>query len=240
MIPNEPDFLNYQKIGNMSFTGPYDFPRIKGMRLKHPDDVKLLGFNYATNPKTADKEQLWVHFFLPDYRFQQVWNNPQKYIDCFKQYKGIVSPDFSCYIGMPKAMQIFNVYRMAFLTAYYQRYGVKVLPSVTWGEEDTYDWVFEWIPKGSAVVCSTVGCMQNKDSTREFLKGYEKMCEIIEPSDIIVYGKVIPEMNTIYPDFHRVPSLMEQRKQSSLWRAPKSWGNIQQADVKKIEYRDVV
>ena len=45
MTKNEPDFLNFLKARNMTFMGEYDFPKIKGMRLKHPDDVKLLGFD---------------------------------------------------------------------------------------------------------------------------------------------------------------------------------------------------
>lgn len=235
MIPNEPDFLNFQKIQNMKFMGEYDFPKIKGIKLKHPENVNLLGFNYATNPKTKDKEKLWVHFFLPDYRFQQVWNHPEKYIEIFRQYKGICSPDFSCYVGMPKAMQIFNVYRMAFLTAYYQRYGIHVLPSVTWGEPETYDWCFSWIPKGSAVVCSTVGCMQNKDSTRYFLEGYEEMCKRIEPSSVVIYGKAIPEMKQYSPEFYRVPSMMELRRETVLWKQPKNWGEIAKAPDLELE-----
>lgn len=238
MIPNEPDFLNYLKIKNMELMGPYGLPRVRGVRIKHPEDVKLLGFNYATNPKTKDKEKQWVHFFLPDYRFQQVWNHPDNYIDIFKQYKGICSPDFSCYVGMPKAMQIFNVYRMAFLSAYYERYGIKVLPSVTWGEPDTFDWCFDWVPKKSAIVVSTVGCMQNKDVYREFLKGYEKMCKIVDPYQVIVYGKATPEMGDIGPEFTRVPSMMEQRKQTALWKQPKNWGEILEADVPRLEEKE--
>lgn len=239
MVLNEPDFLNYRKIQNMKLVGEYGFPKMQGVRLKHPEDVKLLGFNYATNPKTKDKDKQWVHFFLPDYRFQQVWNNPQNYIACFKQYKGICSPDFSCYIGMPRAMQIFNVYRMAFLSAYYEREGIKVIPSVTWGEPDTYSWCFEWIPKGSAVVVSTVGCMQNKHATHEFLKGYEKMLEIVNPYQVILYGHVSKDVEEMYPTYVRVPDLMEVRKQTALWRQPSNWDMIMQADtsVKRLEVK---
>lgn len=240
MIPNEPDFLNYLKIRDMKLLGPYGFPKVKGVRLKHPDDVKLLGFNYATNPKTKDKEKKWVHFFLPDYRFQQVWNNPARYIDTFRQYKGICSPDFSCYVGMPKAMQIFNVYRMAFLSAYFERYGIKVLPSVTWGEPDTFSWCFDWVPKRSAVVVSTVGCMQNKQVTQEFLKGYEKMLEVVEPYQVILYGKVSDDIKAMYPDYVRVPDFMELRKQTALWKQPKHWGEILEAtdNLPKLEEKN--
>lgn len=235
MVVGESDFLNYLKIQDMDLLGPYGFPRVKGVRLRHPEDVRLLGFNYATNKKTEDKDKQWVHFFLPDYRFQQVWNHPENYIELFKQYKGICSPDFSCYIGMPKAMQIFNVYRMAFLSAYYERYGIKVLPSVTWGEEDTYDWVFSWIPKGSAVVVSTVGCVQNKKATAEFLKGYEKMLEVVDPYQVILYGHVNDDIVRVYPNYVRVPDLMEMRKATALWKQPEHWGEIMELKNPQIE-----
>lgn len=231
MIPNEPDFLNYKKLDGMTLLGEYGFPKIKGIKLKHPEDMKLLGFNYCTAKRITNRDSQWVHFFIPDYRFQQVWNNPQKYIDLFKQYKGICSPDFSVYYGMPKAMQIFNIYRSAFLTAYYQQYGIKVLPSVTWGEPDTYKWVWSYIPKGSAIIVSTVGCMQNKQSTIEFLKGYEKCCETIEPNSVIIYGKVTSDIRGITPEIYRVPSFMEQRRDTVFQKAPK----IDTAATPKIE-----
>ena len=234
MVLNEPDFLNYMKIQDMELVGKYGFPKVKGVRLKHPDRTRLLGFNYATNPNTKQKDKQWVHFFLPDYRFQQVWNQPHRYISVFKQYKGICSPDFSCYIGMPKAMQLFNVYRMAFLSAFYEREGIKVLPSVTWGEPNTYSWCFDWVPKGSAVVVSTVGCMQNKKATTEFLRGYEKMLEVVNPYQVIIYGKISNEVEEIYPEYVRVPDLMEIRKQTALWRQPDNWGKIMQAEQPKL------
>ncbi len=58
MTKNEPDFLNFLKVRGMELQGEFGFPKIKGMRLKHPEDVKLLGFNYATNPSTKDKVKL--------------------------------------------------------------------------------------------------------------------------------------------------------------------------------------
>lgn len=215
MVKNEPDFLNFLKVRSMELLGEYGFPKIRGIHLKHPEDVKLLGFNYATNPKTEDKDKLWVHFYLPDYRFQQVWNNPQRYVEIFKQYRGIVSPDFSVYVGMPKAMQLFQVYRMAFMTAYYQQYGIKVIPSVTWAEPDTFDWCFSWIPRGSAVVVSTVGCVQNKSARKGFLYGFEEMLKRVEPSEIVFYGHEIPEATQMWGgELYRVPDLMEVRKKT--------------------------
>lgn len=214
MTTNEPDFLNYRKVLelNTEFSEKYDFPLMKGIRFKNLKNPELIGFNYATNPDTEDKEKKIVHFFLPDYRFQQVWNNPDKYLPIFEQYKAILSPDFSVYTNMPRAMQIFNVYRMAFLSAYYQSKGIRVIPSLTWGDENTYDFCFDWVPHGSAVCISSVGCMQNKESTRLFLKGMEKALEVVEPAQVILYGKATKEVYDLFPELVRVPSFMEERK----------------------------
>ena len=218
MTTNEPDFLNYQKTieSGIELAGEYDFPVVKGIKFKALKNPQLIGFNYATNHATEDKEKKIVHFFLPDYRFQQVWNNPDKYIPIFEQYKAILSPDFSVYTDMPRAMQIFNIYRMAWMSAYYQKQGIKVIPSLTWGAEDTYDFCFDWVPRGSAVCVSSVGCMQNKESTRLFLKGFEKAIEVVEPAQVVLYGKATKEVMDICPDLVRVPSFMEERK-SERW-----------------------
>lgn len=230
MVKNESDFLNFNKQLNMNLLGKYGFPEVKGIKIRHPEDIKMLGFNYATNPETKDKEKQWVHFFLPDCRFQQVWNNPDAYIDCFKQYKGIVTPNFSMYTSMPLSMQIFNCYRQAFMCAYYQQHDIKVLPAPCWVDEYSYDWCFDWVPKNSAVVISTVGCLQNRESYRLFLKGYEKMCEVCEPFQVIVYGHVPKELSTITPEYYRHPDFMEIRCKTALWKQPKEWDKMVEVD----------
>lgn len=218
MVNNEPDFLNWRKTENMELVGEFGFPKVKGIRLKHPDDTHFIGFNYATNSKTTDKEKQWIHFFLPDYRFTQVWNNPDRYIDVFKQYKGILTPDFSVYVGMSKAMQIWNVYRNSWLQAYYQQFGIKSIPSLTWADESTYDFCFDWVPKHSAVCISTVGCMQNREAYRLFIKGYDKALEVCEPSQVILYGTAKDEVIKMYPEANVVPSFITERKRQIIFK----------------------
>ena len=116
MTTNEPDFLNYMKTieSGIELAGAYDFPVVKGIKFKKLKSPELIGFNYATNPATEDKEKKIVHFFLPDYRFQQVWNNPDKYMDHLKCFHSVTMPDFSIATGnsgMPFALNIYNKYR---------------------------------------------------------------------------------------------------------------------------------
>ena len=44
---------------------------------------KLIGFNYA---KTSKEKNAGIHFYLDDYQFERVWNNPDDYVDILTQY----------------------------------------------------------------------------------------------------------------------------------------------------------
>ena len=71
-----------------------------------PDD--LIGFNYA---KSSENKACGIHFYVDDYQFERVWNDPEKYVDILREYQCILSPDFSLYMDIPKAVQIWNHYR---------------------------------------------------------------------------------------------------------------------------------
>lgn len=214
MTTNEPDFLNYLKTGNMAVTGEYDIPILKGLVLKKKalEDIQMLGFNYATSSRIDHKEDKIVHFFLADYRFQQVWNSPQKYTELFREYKAICSPDFSMYMGMPRAMQIFQHYRRMWMSAYYQRAGIKVLPAPCWSDKESFEYCFEGMPHHSAIVVSSVGCVQNPTVRKAFLTGFEKTCEVLEPAQVLLYGVVTEEMRNIFPDLVWIEDDMAKRK----------------------------
>ena len=115
---------------------------------------KLIGFNYA---KTSKEKNVGIHFYLDDYQFERLWNNPEEYIDILRQYECILSPDFSLYMDMPMPMKIWNIYRSRLIGQYYQSQGIKVIPTLSWAEEETFEFCFEGIPKGSIVSISTIG-----------------------------------------------------------------------------------
>lgn len=149
---------------------------------------RLVGFNYA---KTYQEKHVGIHFFIDDYQFERVWNYPDKYIDMLIQYDCILSPDFSLYQDMPMAMKIWNVYRSRQIGAYYQSCGIKVIPTISWAEEETFCFCFEGIPEGSVVAVSTVGVKKSKESLELYAKGMDAMIERIKPSKILVYGGAV-------------------------------------------------
>lgn len=146
---------------------------------------KLIGFNYA---KTRKEKNVGIHFYLDDYQFERLWNKPEEYVDILKQYECILSPDFSLYMDMPMPMKIWNIYRSRLIGQYYQSQGIKVIPTLSWAEEETFEFCFEGIPKGSIVSISTIGVKKNKEALKIWEVGVDELIRRIEPSTILVYG----------------------------------------------------
>lgn len=161
---------------------------------------RLIGFNYA---KSSDDKATGIHFFVDDYQFERVWNSKEKYTDILKEYERILSPDFSLYMDMPMPMKIWNVYRSRAIGAYYQSQGIKVIPTLSWAEPETYQFCFRGIPKGSIVAVSTVGVKESADALQIWRDGMDEAIRQIEPSQILIYGGAIDyDFNGIITHFY--------------------------------------
>ena len=148
-----------------------------------PDE--LIGFNYA---KTNANKNVGVHFYVDDYQFERVWNYPEKYVDVLLEYDCILSPDFSLYMDMPMPMKIWNVYRSRQIGAFYQSMGIKVIPTLSWAEAETFEFCFRGIPKGSIVSVSTVGVKNSEEAMAIWSDGMKEAIKQIEPSMVLEYG----------------------------------------------------
>lgn len=109
------------------------------------------------------------------------------------QFQYVLTPDFSTYTDFPKAIQIYNHYRKHWIGVYLQENGIKVIPTISWSTEESFDWCFDGEPVGSTVAVSSVGCMNNRDKKELFVKGYNAMIEKLHPQSIIFYGQIPDE-----------------------------------------------
>lgn len=151
---------------------------------------RLIDFNAAKSSKDFD---CGVHFFIDDYRFECFWNSPAQYVDKMRLYECAFTPDFSLYMDMPMAMKIWNIYRSRLIGQIMQNAGIRVIPTVSWAEPETYAFCFDGIPEGGNVAVSTVGVMRDREAQRVFKDGMAAMIEKVKPSMILMYGKPIPE-----------------------------------------------
>lgn len=170
--------------------GKYDIPEIQGMY--DVDEISdFIGWNYALKEKHPEDKA--VHFFVDDYQFNRLWTNPDAYLEKLKRFQYVFTQDFSPYADFPKAVQVFNHFRKHWIGAYLQENGVRVIPTVTWSYQPSYDFCFDGEPKNSVVAISSVGCMKSKRNKQMLIDGYNEMVKRLEPSCIIFYGMVPDE-----------------------------------------------
>ena len=168
--------------------GEYDIPEIESIQF---NNAEFIGFNYARNAKEPENKA--VHFFLDDYQFTRVWTEPDRYIPMLQRFKYVLTPDFSLYTDFPKPLQIYNHYRKHWIGAYWQMYGINVIPTICWSDQKSFEWCFDGEPTQSVVAVSSVGTQNNKEKKRCFLDGYHEMVERLQPTQIIFYGRVPDE-----------------------------------------------
>lgn len=187
--------------------GKFNIPVIPKALLTDSDfsDLLLIGFD-RTNLENNNHLDRMVHFFLYDYKFERVWKNPDSDIEKLKRYRAVLSPDFSMYLEMSPALQLYNTFRNRWCGVYFASKGIPVIPTVSWGDERTFDFCFQGITKGSTVAVSTymVSAHHNhRDQKEFFLKGYNEMLRQIEPEQIICYNEPFPEMqgNIVFVDY---------------------------------------
>ncbi len=113
-------------VANAKFSKNYELPIIKRVDYK-PE--KAIAFCEVGSKKIIP-EETWVHFYMHDYKFERVWNNPKKYLPILKKFKGVITTDFSLYREMPIAMQIWNTYRNRALAYYLQSNGINIIYNV--------------------------------------------------------------------------------------------------------------
>jgi hypothetical protein len=177
-----------------------------------PSDLIMYGSDIR-RPKKANADKT-VHFFLDDYKFEPLWNQPNKTLGIIQTMGTALSPDFSLFTDYPIAIQIWNTYRNRWLARFWQDNGVQVIPTVVWSDEKSFDFCFKGIQKNSPVAVGTVG-LRHPEAKKNFCVGFEEMCKQIEPSKLIVYGEIEPLRFEDYfaiKDVHRYETYWKKKR----------------------------
>lgn len=168
-------------------------------------NLRLLGFDQIKRDEGKHRNRM-VHFFLYDYKFEKIWDNPEPFVDLLRPYRAVLTPDFSMYTEMPPALQLYNTFRNRWCGAYLAEQGLRVVPTVSWGTEESFDFCFAGIENGSIVAVSTYmfhAHGNHADQKELFMNGYRELLRRIQPEYVICYSEPFPEMegNIIYVDY---------------------------------------
>lgn len=169
--------------------GKYEMPLIKRQNI---DINKIKPWCFA-KAKHNDKENRdkTIHFFTYDWLYETVYAKPETAMEKLDQYYALLTPDFSCYFNMPIALQINSTFKNRWCGAYWQKQGMRVIPTIEWGDERSFEFCFDGVEQGAVVAVSTYAREEYKE---EFLLGYNKMLERIKPSAILCYGELFDGM----------------------------------------------
>lgn len=194
MLGGQTDYEKFKILRPLYSDHKYDqygFPIIKKEEFAYDDwnDTKMCNFKNIKNQ--SEKEKSIVTMFNYDNILNRVWNDPYRYLIKLLNFKALCTPDFSIYPKMNINDIRYNIYKNRWLGCLWQGKGYKVIPTIQWGDELTYDMCFSGVEKESVVIISTLGCISNSNA---FLKGFNRMKKLIEPSLIIVFGNMIDGM----------------------------------------------
>ena len=162
--------------------GKYQMPKIEAENFT-PES--LVGFNYALSNKNED---VGIHFYVDDYQFERIWNEPEKYIEILKRFDCVLTPDFSLYMDMPMSMKIWNVFRSRLIGQMCQDAGLIVIPTVSWAEKETFEFCFDGLPEKSVLSISTIGVKNSKEAMEIWKAGVDEMIKRKNPHTLLVYG----------------------------------------------------
>jgi hypothetical protein len=174
-----------------------------------PKDLVMYGAEVRQNQASARGRT--VHFFLDDYKFEPLWNKPNKTLTVIQRQGSALSPDFSLFSDYPLAVQMWNTYRSRWLARFWQENEVLVIPTISWSDEASYDFCFSGIEKHSTLAISTVG-LRGKESKRVFKFGFEEMMKRLEPKSLIVYGENDPVPFEEYTEVHRYETYWKKKR----------------------------
>lgn len=179
--------------------GKYGIPIIKKQDIPL-DDISLIACSDTRSHASVENCKSGVHFFVDDYRFENIYRHPEKSLNKYSQYAFLLTPDYSTYADMDTWRQIESVAHSRWVGAYWQEHGLKVIPTITWSTPSSYEYCFDGVEKQSIVAIGMIGCKKNKFG---FMNGYNEMLRRIKPKAIICFGKPFEEMegNIIAVDY---------------------------------------
>lgn len=174
--------VNLREYDDSRVVGEYDMPIIYAEQHVPTD---LISFNYMLTSKDFEKG---IHFYIDDYQFERIWQNPNKYIDKLSRFDCVCTPDFSLYMDMPIAMQIWNVYRSRLIGQIMQDAGITVIPTLQWADERSYGFCFDGIEQGGVVSASTIGVKRDREARKIWFAGMDEAIKRLKPTCVVIYS----------------------------------------------------
>lgn len=153
---------------------------------------KIIPFDRIETELHKGNTRGYVGFYLLDEKFTQIITDIDDYVEILKHFDGVITPDCTLLSGQANCLQATNTYFNRAVGFYLQKQGIPVIPQIRWSDASSYEYCFLGVPKNNIVAVSTYGCIRSSESKDRFKKGFDKMLDVLEPSDVVLYGSKPP------------------------------------------------
>ncbi len=183
-----PDFVEYDANG-IPFIEPdeVDISQIN-------NGLWLINYKNVSSQKKNASRKI-VHFFCYDGKIRSILDHPVRLIKKVSGYYAVATPDFTMDPKMkiePIRMATFN---NRWIGAFLQTNGIRVIPTVGWVDDDTYDICFGGLRDGGTFLISSYG-VNNPICQDGFFRGYREMRKRYPNTKIICAGDRIDGMDS--------------------------------------------
>lgn len=158
------------------------------------EDYPVIGSQFTIEQQTEQTlcietkkitENSLINMFVDDYRLERYWNRIDYYANIFKAAKYVMTPDFSALFGMPEDMIKWNIYRSRLIGYVYEKYQIKVIPTITWTNEASYHYICKGIKHKSTIAVSNIGARTDK-AIGIFNNGLQEVIKQIKPTQVVI------------------------------------------------------
>lgn len=182
-------FDSLKLLQQFSSSNDFDIPDLLPQSFPLPTAPEMVPYRHKRVEYVSPTQDICC-FYLYDYKFESVWNHPNKCPKHLRRYYAVCSPDFSLYTDMPLPLQLFNTYRSRWCGRFWQSLGLKVIPTVSWSDSASYDFCFVGIPKGVMITVAVPQVSAEEHVIAGFHAGLQEAVRRIKPSSILLYGSL--------------------------------------------------
>lgn len=120
----------------------FDIPNLRADMQAGKLELPLVAFGAQRRTLT---EARTIHFYVEDYRFENIWKNPAKIVSA--GIASIVEPNVSVFDTTPIAYGLHQIYKKRWIARYWQECGIKVYADLNVSSK-FYEYNLMGIPEG--------------------------------------------------------------------------------------------
>jgi hypothetical protein len=174
--------LDYVPDARFPTNNQYDIPSLDINFCAQYCDLPFIGWG---TQRRSDKMPGTWHFYVDDYRFNALWQHPEKVTQT--GCRSLVEPNFSVYQQTPQALSIWQVYRKRWLARYWQSKGILIFADLNVNRD--YQWINTMgIPNGWTAFSTRGYGDRWKDTLREHQVAGEIASDNVKHLLFVVYG----------------------------------------------------